>query len=358
VRDADNHPVRFHVGFPSPSIATLPMAQWPALAQQCEDLGVDTLWHSNERFYRQMWIRMTVSAMVTERLRIGGAVVEPYAEHPALIAQALATLAELSHGRAEVALGAGGSGFPMMGVRRSRTAVAITEALRIIGPMLRGESVTLDGEVVSAYAARLHLPPATGTSLWVATRGERTLEMAAGLADGLIIATYAVEDDVKRVVGIVERGASAAGRRLSDLRLMSRVDTCVHDDPAIAVEGCRAMVAKLLWASYPDRRFVEQAELAVPPDLEAVIATRDYDALENVTHLVPDEFVDRFCWAGTPAQVAARVVSVVTATPVREVGFWILAAPGQALSEAVAKVATEVVPRIGQALRASTQGVT
>jgi 5,10-methylenetetrahydromethanopterin reductase len=356
--DDRDRPVRVHVGFPSPSIAGLSMERWPDVARQCEALGVDTLWHSNERFYRQMWIRMTVSAMVTTRLRIGGAVVEPYAEHPALAAQALATLAELSHGRAEMALGAGGSGFPMMGVRRSRSAVAISEALRVIGPMLRGDSVTLEGEVVRAYGARLHMPPPTGTALWVATRGERTLEMAAGLADGLVLATYAVAEDVRRIVAVVERGASSAGRRAADLRLMSRVDTCVHDDPVVAREGCRAMVAKLLWASYPDRRFVEQAGLSVPPDLESVIATRDYDALERISGLVPDELIDRFCWAGTPTQVGARVRGVLDATPVREVGFWILAAPGQTLSEAVTRVMTEVVPRISSPPNSTTQGAT
>ena len=56
---------RFHLGFPSPSIADLKMPDNAALARLAETLGFDTLWHSNQRFYREMFVRMASSAMVT-----------------------------------------------------------------------------------------------------------------------------------------------------------------------------------------------------------------------------------------------------------------------------------------------------
>ena len=107
-----------HIGFPSPSLADVDMAAWRRLAPLCEESGFDTLWHSNERFYREMWVRMAVSAMATERIGLGAAVVDPFTVHPAITVQSLATVAELSGGRATLALGAGGSGFPMMGIHR------------------------------------------------------------------------------------------------------------------------------------------------------------------------------------------------------------------------------------------------
>src|SRR4030042_359063 len=106
----------FHLGFPSPSIADLRMPENAPLASLCEDLGFDYLWHSNERFFREMFIRMASSAIATRTIQIGGAIVEPFAVHPLLTAQSLVTLDELSEGRATVAIGAGGSGFQMMGL--------------------------------------------------------------------------------------------------------------------------------------------------------------------------------------------------------------------------------------------------
>ena len=336
-----------HVGFPSPTISDIETRQWAEIAREAEDLGFDTVWHSNERFYREMFVRMTVSALATSRIEIGGAIVEPYSVHPAVTAQALATLHELSEGRAAVALGAGGSGFPMMQIERRRPAIALREACQVMRPMMRGEKVTVDGEIVRARDAHLHFaPPNPAPPVWVATRGDRTLATAGAHADGAVIATYARPDEVAAALEIVRSGAGRAGRDPDDVRVMVRVDTCVHDDAEAAYTGSRLMVAKLLWTSYPDRGFVERAGLEVPEELEAVIARRDYDALHDVEHLIPDSFVDAFCWAGTPQRVAERVVEIVRETGVTEVGFWLLRAPGQTISGAMQIVAEQVVPLI------------
>lgn len=342
---------RFHLGFPSPTISDLPTAEWSGLARTCEDLGFDCLWHSNERFYREMFVRMAVSTLATERIGIGGAIAEPFAVHPAVTAQALATVHELSEGRATLALGAGGSGFPMMGIERRRPARALREAHEIIGRMVTGDTVTVAGEIVQARSARLHFePPQPAPIIWLATRGDLTLRLAGEVADGVIVATYSRPADVLEAVELVAAGASRAGRELSDVRILARVDTCVHADAETAFDGSRLMVAKLLWSSFPDRGFVERANLEVPTALEEVIATRDYDQLDEAAALVPDDFVDAFCWAGTPTMVAERVVSVARATGIREFGFWVLRAGEDSLLDAVTTLANEVVPEVRQML--------
>jgi 5,10-methylenetetrahydromethanopterin reductase len=346
----------FHIGFPSPSIAEVSMAEWPELARTCELAGFGCLWHSNERFYREMWIRMTTSIMVTEQIGIGGAVAEPFAVHPALTAQALATAAELSGGRATIAMGAGGSGFPMMGITRSRPAVALREALTVIRGLLDGEVVTLDGEFITARKARLHFSPPEPVPLWVATRGDQTLQVGGELADGIMIATRADAQDVMEALKTVAKGAARAGRTIDDLRVMARVDTCVHEDPEVALEGSRSMVAKLLWASYPDRLFVERVGLRVPDEIEEVMATRDYDALHEVADKIPESFVEKFCWAGSPDDVARRVADVMKENHIREVGFWVLRAGEQSLFDAVEMVSSDVMPRIREHVAGPPRG--
>jgi hypothetical protein len=63
-----------------------------------------------------------------------------------------------------------------------------------------------------------------------------------------------------------------------------------------------------------------------------------------------DEFVEAFCWAGTPAMVAERVIAVARETGIQEFGFWMLLAPGQSREEAVRLMATEVLPLIRASL--------
>jgi alkanesulfonate monooxygenase SsuD/methylene tetrahydromethanopterin reductase-like flavin-dependent oxidoreductase (luciferase family) len=71
------------------------------------------------------------------------------------------------------------------------------------------------------------------------------------------------------------------------------------------------MIGVMLWTSYPDREFVHRVGLEVPPELEAIIARRDYNLMAPNAHLIPDAFVDRFAWAGAPEQVAEQVAAVV-----------------------------------------------
>ncbi len=340
----------FHLGFPAPSIEDLRMADNGPLAQLCEELGFDVLWHSNQRFHREMFVRMTASAMVTERIGIGGAVAEAFAVHPVITAQTLATLDELARGRATLALGAGGSGFQMMGVTRQHSAVALREAVVVMQRLLAGEEVTFEGKVVQARQAKLQFRPDYRTPLWIATRGDRTLEAAGEAADGVFVATYATPPGIRAALALVEKGAARAGRTLQDLRILSRVDTCVHEDARLAYHGSRGMVARFLWSSYPDRAFVERAGLTVPEPLEALIARRDYSLIPQAAALVPDALVEAFCWAGTPAMIAERVVAIARETGLSEFGFWVLLAPGQTREAAVRLLAGEVLPRVRAAL--------
>lgn len=340
---------RVHIGFPSHAVAGVHMRDWGTLAASVERAGFDALWHSNERFFRDMFVRMAVSACHTERITLGGAVADGFALHPALTAQSLATVAELAEGRVTLALGAGGSGLPMMGVTRAAVTETVRSTYLSIAELVAGHTVSRSTPNYELRDARLRVRPEQHVPLWIASRGRRTLQMAGGIADGVIVASQGTQQGLAASLERVRRGAVAAGRAPESVRTMARVDTCVHSDPALAREGCRLMVAKLLWMSYPDRGFVTDAGLAVPDALERVISTRDYDALEAVYDLVPDDLIDALCWTGTPAQITERVGGLVTATGISDVGFWLLPAPGQSLHDALDLLA-ETLP----ALRATT----
>ena len=336
----------FHLGFPSPSIADLQMKENASLARLAEVLGFDVLWHSNERFHREMFIRMASSAIATERIGIGGAVVEPFAVHPAVTAQSLATLDELSGGRATLALGAGGSGFQMMGINRRHSARAIRETYGVIRGLLTGEAVDFDGEQIQAHAARLQFSPGRRITLWVATRGDWTLENSGRYSEAVMIATNASPRGLSVAIELIKKGAEQAGRSINDIRLMARVDTCVHADCDKAYQGARPMVARFLANSYPDDSFIRRAGLEVPPEVEALLARKDPGLLPQIAHAIPETFISAFCWAGTPGMVAEQVIEVARATDIREFGFWLLLAPGQSREEAARLLAGEVLPLV------------
>ncbi len=61
----------------------------------------------------------TIVAEHTTRVKIGTFVADPYTIHPALTAMFATTLHEISGGRAIIGIGAGGTGFPVMGLKQN-----------------------------------------------------------------------------------------------------------------------------------------------------------------------------------------------------------------------------------------------
>jgi 5,10-methylenetetrahydromethanopterin reductase len=282
-----------------------------ALIEECEALGYDQLWIANEKFFHEMYVTAAVAAEHTKRARIGTFIADPYSHHPALTATAVATLDEVSGGRAILGLGAGGTGFPAMGIRRVKPAKAIGETIHIVRRLWQGELVDFQGEVIRLVNGRLNFRARPDIPIVVASRGDLVLQTAGEMADGAMIATYAEPTGLRHALEMVEKGARKAGRQLEDLKLISRVDACVSEDRGAAIEALKPMVGVFLWTSYPDREFVRRLGLEVPAELEEIIAKRDYNLIGPNAHLVPDEFVDRFCWAGTPEEVAEKVGRVV-----------------------------------------------
>lgn len=276
----------------------------------CESLGYEQLWVANEKFFHEMYVTSSAAAMHTSRIKIGTFIADPYTYHPALTSIAIGTLDEVSRGRAILGIGAGGTGFPEMGIKRAKPAQAVKEAVLVIRRLLNGERVDFQGKVIHVNHCKLNFVTRKDIPIIVASRGDMVLQAAGEVADGVMIATYAEPIGIKYAMERVASGARKAGRKLKDLTLISRVDACISKDRHVAIEAVKHMVGIILWTSYPDRKFVHRVGLEVPDELEEIIARRDYNLMAENTHLIPESFVDKFCWAGTAEEVANKVADV------------------------------------------------
>src|ERR671916_352648 len=128
--------------------------------------------------------------------------------HPAIVAQAAATLAEMFPGRLWVCLGSGeasnehitGDRWPPKPVRNAR----LLECVEIIRALLRGEEVTHDG-LVTVDRARVWSRPAEPPPLIGAAVSEETARWVGGWADGLAT-IHQPREQLERVVGAFREG--------------------------------------------------------------------------------------------------------------------------------------------------------
>jgi probable non-F420 flavinoid oxidoreductase len=122
--------------------------------------------------------------------------------HPAIVAQAVATLAEMFPGRLSVELGSGealnecitGDAWPSSGDRHQR----LFESASIIKQLLNGEKVSYEGHI-KIKEAKLYTLPATKPLVFAAAIARDTCEWAGQWAEGLLTIAGNAEDIRKKM---------------------------------------------------------------------------------------------------------------------------------------------------------------
>lgn len=153
-------------------------------------------WLDNQGHSPFAWTVLGAIAARTDRIGLATGVTCPTVRyHPAIIAQAAATLALLSDGRFTLGLGSGerlnehvvGKGFPDTVDTRQDM---LREAIEIIRLLWRGGYQSYEGKHLRLADARVFDLPGTLPPIAVAAGGRRAAALAAELADGL----FATED--------------------------------------------------------------------------------------------------------------------------------------------------------------------
>jgi 5,10-methylenetetrahydromethanopterin reductase len=334
-------------------LPTLEPARLAALAEVAESAGYDDFWLADERFFREVYACLTLCALRTRRIRLGPCVTDPYSRHPALTAMAIATLDEISGGRALLGLGAGVSGFRELGVDTSHSAVALREAVELIRRLLAGETVTVKGREVSFTDGRLDFTPSRAdVPIYIASQRRAGCRAAGRVANGAIMQGALAEPLVRFLRETVHGAAREAGRDPARVALVARLNVCVHPDRAAARDVMRPTIVRSLSAQRPDFFTFATAGLTLPAGLrDKVLAlpyTHDPAPLRAVAPEVPDAFVDA-CTLTGPADVIAGELVRLARGGIGEVVIYPLAVDGR-VETTVERFQADVMPRVRREL--------
>lgn len=138
-----------------------------------------------------VWGTLGAISQRTERIELITGVTCPTTRvHPAIVAHAAATTASLLPGRFSLGVGTGenlnehilGDRWPGVVERQDRLA----EAIEVIRKLWEGRLTSHRGEHFTVENARLYSLPDEPPPLLVAVAGERSVELAARLGDGLV----------------------------------------------------------------------------------------------------------------------------------------------------------------------------
>jgi 5,10-methylenetetrahydromethanopterin reductase len=225
---------------------------------------------------------------------------------------AIATLDEISAGRAVLGIGAGISGFAELQIERRKPARAMREAITVIRALLAGETVDFQGEVIALNHARLSFSAVRVMPVYVASNGVLGQRMAAEVADGIIVNACASIAEVRALRAAVDEAARRVGRDPRAVKIATRLNTCVADGQA-ARDAVRPSVARYLGGLVHLRTLVSQ-KLALPAEAVAQVAGAPYSAGMTpylpLLPLITDRHVDALTLAGTVDEVVAHAVAL------------------------------------------------
>ncbi|WP_165764021.1 LLM class flavin-dependent oxidoreductase [Nocardioides sp. PD653] len=280
----------------------------PIMAARAEQLGYDEAWVSNERFHRDMFVSLGAAAVATHTIRLGTFVADPFMIRPPVTAAAVASVDELSGGRAMFGIGAGGSGFAQVAMHPVKPVRAMETALTAFRALLAGERVTCEDANFELREAVLEMAPRPDIPLTLASQSPKMLELGGRIADSVMISTFADRSLFELAVSWAAKGAEQADRQLEiGTDVVARIDVAIDEDLDRARDALRPLVGQLLVLLYPNWFFLEHLGVTVADEVREFAQRRDYAGMRDNLALVPDRLVDGFGWVGPPERVADRV---------------------------------------------------
>lgn len=285
------------------------------LGVACEEAGFDRLGISDVVLWPDCYLLETLIAQATSRIGIGSMVTNPYTRHPVVHAAALATLQDVSDGRAFFGIGAG-AGLESLGIDYPRPVRTVRETVDAVRGLLSGSEISVDGETVTLAGAKLVRPPEQHVPVSIGTRSPQMMALAGEIADvALIGARCFTPDLVSQYRRWLDEGRERIGRPAESLEIAPRVTLCVSDDGDLARASVKRYVAHYLCLIRPDDVEIEPDRLVA---IEAALARStgwyfDHDRHDDpeLASLVTDELVAAFAVAGTSTECAAALRSVL-----------------------------------------------
>jgi 5,10-methylenetetrahydromethanopterin reductase len=298
-----------------------PLHQSIEMIKTADELGFYAAYAVDETWWKDMWVLFAAAAGQTKRIRFGPNVTHVIMRDPAHVVQMLATLDDLTDGRAECVVSFGNQSLlPQHGIDISgmKPLSRVIEAQQVMRSLLDTGAVTHEGEFFK-YAGLWTLARPKQERMPIklgAMGGPRSFRVGGELFDGVHQAIGCSRETYDYMMENVKAGAEKAGRDWRELDLGAWVVFACGDDSAAAKETARIMVAFYL-ASMPEQQ-LERHGLsgeAIKPILDAFGAGDVPKALELTT----PEIGEMLSIAGTPEECVEKLQRDILSTGINHV---------------------------------------
>jgi 5,10-methylenetetrahydromethanopterin reductase len=299
-------PIRFGV--------TLQGVEPPRVFQQqvrdIEESGFTHLWITDSSLHaRYVYSYLTLAALNSEQLLLGTGVTHPFTRHPAMNVNAIATLDEISEGRAILGIGAGDSPTVELGFAPAKVQI-VREMIEVARRLMAGETLDYEGPAFRIKHGHLHYKFRDRVPIYMACSGPRMLELAGELADGVIVQCGLFPEAIEFAREHVARGAARAERSREEVDFWVMMCGAISNDRSVAMNRSRTMAA---WFAQMAPHMCEVAgvDRATVEKIQAAYSGGEFHQAQAAAALTPDTMVEYFTLGGTPEDARARLERLI-----------------------------------------------
>lgn len=281
--------------------------------QLAEELGAEIAFIAEDINCRDAFELCALSSLQTERIRLSTGVVNPYTRSPTSLAMAVATLDEVSDGRATLGLGSSSASLieGQMGIERRKPIVVMREATEIIRRFLSSETVTYQGEAFRISGAKLQVKPVQErVPIVFAAMGPLMLRLAGSLADGVLLNVGASTEYVRWAVKEIETGARRANRNPAEVTVAAWLSVYVTNDVEAGLQRAGEWLCAMLSIPKQGELLLENSgiDTALLEPIRARVQGYPHTGdRKAAAQFVPREVVERLALVGSKEKILERV---------------------------------------------------
>ena len=186
-------------------VPQIPLKELVRLVKIAEDVGFEYAWITDHYNNKNVYETLALIASETETIKMGPGVTNPYVRSPAISASAIATIDEISEGRATFGIGPGDKAtFDALGIEWTKPVSTIKAAIADINTLLAGEKTEAGAALGGVKKVQDAIP------IYMGAQGPKMLETAGEIADGVLI-NASNPKDYEAAMPMIKKGLAAAG---------------------------------------------------------------------------------------------------------------------------------------------------
>ena len=276
-------------------VPQIPLDELVRLVKIAEDVGFEYAWITDHYNNKNVYETLALIAANTETIKMGPGVTNPYVRSPAISASAIATIDEISEGRATFGIGPGDKAtFDALGIAWEKPVSTIKAAIADINTLLAGEKTEAGAALGGAKKVQDAIP------IYMGAQGPKMLETAGEIADGVLI-NASNPKDYEAAMPMIKKGI---GDQAKDFDVAAYTATSIGTDSEAAKNAAKIVVAFIAAGSPPP--VIERHGLpeGFNTQMGEFLAQGNFGGAIGA---VTEEALDAFSVCGTPDEFIPKI---------------------------------------------------